>query len=228
MTKIQPQAPEKRHSRCKGHQTIGFPIDQTLYADFLHERSYARAHLDKLLSQHPEIVPAEMTQGYCFNGFTAVSAKLGLRQRRIRMRATGAVFTLAPSFVLPYLRAHTEEVEKALFLLRFHVPYWAISYVFGQSAMYWYRLQCSLGSFSIVGTTVAEAQTLPSHLVADEKHTRLQGARAYVAMTAAGECILGASVSPQASTPALSAGLRGLCPRSPGTQGRLPTRDGQY
>ncbi len=200
MNKIHSSPPEKRHY---GDKTIRFPIDQTQYTDFLHERPYARAHLDKLLSQHPEIFPAEMPQGYAFNGFTEVSVKLGLRQRRIRMGTTGAVFTLAPSFVLPAMRAQTQEVEKALFLLRFHVPYWAISYVFGHNAMYWYRLQCSLGHFNMVATTVAEPETLPANLVADEKHTRLSGEKAYVAMTAGGECILGASVSAQASIPAL-------------------------
>lgn len=200
MNKIQPQRRETRHN---GDKTIRFPIDQTQYTDFLHDRPYARAHLDKLLSQHPEIFPAEMPQGYAFNGFTEVSVKLGLRQRRIRMRTTGAVFTLAPSFVLPAMRAQTEEVEKALFLLRFHVPYWAISYVFGHNAMYWYRLQCSLGHFSVVATTVAHPEHLPADLVADEKHTRLSGEKAYVAMTAGRECILGASVSAQASIPAL-------------------------
>lgn len=205
MTKIQSPPEEKRHNGYKGHKTIRFPIDPSQYTDFLHERGYARSYLDQLLIEHPEIWPVEMADGYAFNGFTDVSAKLGLRQRRIRLRTTGAVFTLAPAFVLPYMRAETAEVEKALFLLRFHVPYWALAYVFGRTAMYWYSLQCSLGRLSVVGTTVAQAEALPRDLVADEKHTRLAGQKAYVAMTAGGACILGASVSLSACRPALEA-----------------------
>jgi hypothetical protein len=36
---------------------------------------------------------------------------------------------------------------------------------------YWHRLERSLGRFSLVGTTVQAAESLPRHLVADEKHT---------------------------------------------------------
>ena len=37
--------------------------------------------------------------------------------------------------------------------------------------MYWYPIYVSLGRASLVGTTVKEAQKLPQHLLADEKHT---------------------------------------------------------
>ena len=39
--------------------------------------------------------------------------------------------------------------------------------------MDWYRLERSLGRFSLVGTTIQAAERLPRHLVADEKHTTL-------------------------------------------------------
>ena len=64
------------------------------------------------------------------------------------------VFTVAPAFVMPYMTASVTDVEKALFLMRFHVPCWALAYVFGRDPMYWYRLEQSLGRFSVVGTTV--------------------------------------------------------------------------
>jgi hypothetical protein len=43
---------------------------------------------------------------------------------------------VAPAFVMPYMSGRVEEAEKALFLMRFHVPCWAIAYVFGRDAMY--------------------------------------------------------------------------------------------
>ncbi|MEJ7637592.1 MAG: hypothetical protein WKF75_06265 [Singulisphaera sp.] len=36
--------------------------------------------------------------------------------------------------------------------------------------MYWHRLECSSGRFSLMGTTVQAAERLPRHLVADEAH----------------------------------------------------------
>ena len=101
------------------------------------------------------------------------------------------------------MSGRVDEVEKALFLMRFHVPYWAIAYVFGRDAMYWYRLQQGLGRFSLVGTTVKTPEHLPQDLVADEKHSWLQGQRVYIATTAGRDCILGASVAKSASQPDL-------------------------
>jgi hypothetical protein len=65
--------------------------------------------------------------------------------------------------------------------------------------MYGYRLEQSLGRFSIVGTTVKSPEQLPQDLVADEKHSWLKGQRVYIATTAAKDCILGASVAQSAS-----------------------------
>jgi hypothetical protein len=83
--------------------------------------------------------------------------------------------------------------------MRFHVPCWVIAHVFGRDAMSWYRLEQSFVRFSIVGTTVKTAAALPQDLVADEKHTRLKGEKVYIATTAGGACILGASVAKSAS-----------------------------
>lgn len=77
--------------------------------------------------------------------------------------------------------------------------------VFGRSPMYWYRLECSLGRFSLVGTTVSAADRLPRHLVADEKHTTLGGKKVYLAATAGGGCCLGMALSQSAGNDDLEA-----------------------
>jgi hypothetical protein len=97
--------------------------------------------------------------------------------------------------MMPYLIAPTEEVEKALFLCRWGVPFWALTYVFGHNDMFWYRAYTS-----IVGTTVKDPDRIPEHLLADEKHTRFHGDKAYVATTVAKECILGVGFSDTAGT----------------------------
>jgi hypothetical protein len=52
---------------------------------------------------------------------------------------------------------------------------------------------------SIVGTTVKNPECLPKDVVADEKHTSLKGQKVYGATTVGGGCLLGASVSENAS-----------------------------
>jgi len=78
----------------------------------------------------------------------------GLRRIKVVSPDTSAetVFTIAPSFVLPYMTGYTDDVEKALLLRgKFGVPYWGLTYVFGHNDMYWERLELSLGRNSIVG-----------------------------------------------------------------------------
>lgn len=192
------------HRATRGHRTIRLPLAEADYERFLSEGEWARAQLDRLYGQHPELFPEGWSQGYVSYGFTQASRKQQLRCRRVRLRASDEVFSVAPAFVMPYMTAPVAEVEKALFLMRFHVPCWALAYVFGRDAMYWYRLQQGLGRFSVVGTTVKVPERLPQDLVADEKHSRLEGEKIYIALTAGAECILGASVTDSASEAALT------------------------
>lgn len=192
------------HRAARGHRTIRLPLVEADYERFLSEGEWARAQLDRLYGQHPELFPEGWRRGYVFYGFTQPSRKQQLRCRRVRLRASDKVFTLAPGFMMPYMMAPVAEVEKALLLMRFHVPCWALAYVFGRDAMYWYRLQQGLGRFSVVGTTVKTPECLPQDLVADEKHSRLEGEKIYIAMTAGEGCILGASVTDSASEVALT------------------------
>jgi len=191
------------HPPTKGYRTIRLPIGAHEYDRFLTDRSYAKARLHDLYEDYSELFPAAFPWGYTLYGFTDPSCKQQLRCRRLRLQETQEVFMVAPAFVMPYMSGRVEEAEKALFLMRFHVPCWAIAYVFGRNAMYWYRLQQGLGRFSLVGTTVKTAEHLPKDLVADEKHSWLQGQRVYIATTAGRDCILGASVSKSASQPDL-------------------------
>ena len=77
--------------------------------------------------------------------------------------------------------------------------------VFGRNPMYWHRLECSLGRFSLVGTTVQTAERLPCHLVADEKHTTLAGTKVYLAATAGDGCCLGMALARTAGNDDLEA-----------------------
>jgi hypothetical protein len=191
------------HPPARGYRTIRLPIAEADYERFMADNEFAKATLQGLYGQHPELFPVSFAQGYALYGFSAVSRKQGLRCRRVQLSADATVWMVAPTFVLPYCSATVAEAEKGLLLMRFHVPCWALAYVLGRDAMYWYRLQQGLGRFTLVGTTVKAPERLPQDLVADEKHTRLVGQNVFIATTAGAGCILGAAVTDEASQAAL-------------------------
>jgi hypothetical protein len=139
------------HPPRKGYRTIRLPLSEPEYGRFLHDRTYAKARLEELYEEHPEWFPAAFGWGYALYGFTAPSCKQQLRCRRLCLEQGGEVFTVAPAFVMLSMRGRTDEVDNALFLMRFHVPCWAIAHVFGRNPMYWYRLEQGLGRFSLGG-----------------------------------------------------------------------------
>ncbi len=108
------------------------------------------------------------------------------------------------------MTAFTEDVEKALFLRRFDVPFWGITYVFGRNDMYWERIENSFGRYSIVGTTVKDPKDQPKDVIADEKHSKRKGKKVYVATTVGNDVILGAALSPNTSAKTLQRHIRSL------------------
>ena len=68
-----------------------------------------------MLRQYPELFPQGMGQGLTFYDAYA-SVKQDLIVRRMKVKTTEAVFTLCPSFVMPYMIGRTDAVEKALYL----------------------------------------------------------------------------------------------------------------
>ena len=163
-----------------------------------------RQHLEALHAEHPELFPERFAEGFGFHD-KRWSIKQQLWTRRIELTATEERFQIRPSFVLPSMAARTEEVEKALSLRHWGVPFDALAYVFGRDSMFWYRAEMALGRPSIVGSTVKEPDKLPEHVLADEKHTRALGQAVYVPTTVGGGCILGATVTDAASADALEA-----------------------
>ena len=117
-------------------------------------------HARRVLPQTPELFPANFAHGYELKD-DRMSAKQEIPIRRILLK-DGTAYSIRPSFLMPYMTARTADVEGPLFLRKFGVPFWALAHVFGGDPMYWYRLECGLGRFSVVGTTVRQA-TLPEH-----------------------------------------------------------------
>jgi len=175
------------------------------YRAYVDDPAQYRQYLTQMRRQYPELFPTAMDQGFTFHD-CYLSVKQDLSVRRIKVKATGAVFALRPSFVMPYMIERTEEVEKGLYLRQWEVPFDALAYVFGRDAMFWYRAWLAFGRPSLLGTTVKDPQQVPTDLVADEKVTWVAGQEVSVPTTVGGGCFLGVSVVAAADTAALATG----------------------
>ena len=159
----------------RGDQSICLPVrNEKQYRDIVFDTEAFRQYVLDKWQQHPELFPDSLEKGFWFHD-VVISTKQQLPIRRIKLKQNQQVYQLRPDFVMPYMVGKTDAIDKPMYLRQFGVPFDAIAYVFGRNAMYWYRIYISLGRASIVGTTIKDPQKLPSHLVADEKHTWLEG-----------------------------------------------------
>jgi hypothetical protein len=178
------------------------PVSEEAYTQAVRDPSAFRRLLDEGFRTSPELFPPNFARGYELKD-DRMSVKQELPIRRILLR-DGTAYGVRPSFLMPYMTARTADVEGPLFLRKFGVPYWALAQVFGADPMYWYRLECGLGRFSLVGTTVRRAE-VPAHLLADEHHQPRDGQKVYIATTVGDGCCLGAEPAPAAGTDELKA-----------------------
>jgi len=226
------QSPASKSTPRK-NRIIVAPFDQDQYLESIFIPYKFREILDGFIKLYPEVFPSEIGLGYSMKDIYH-SKKLSIPIRRIEIAETN--YTIRPCFAMPYLTGFVDDVENALFLRKFDVPFWALTYVFGKDAMYWYRLEESLGRNSIVGTTIKNPESLPKHLLADEKHSRIRGDKAYVATTVGNQCILGASVAEDAGEKSLTKAYgvfkneaqcldHDFCPETVNTDGWKATRN---
>jgi hypothetical protein len=186
----------------RGHRTICLPIAEETYPQIVNDPGEFRRTIDDCFRRMPELFPANFAHGYRLKD-DRFSAKQDVPIRRVLLK-DGTAYSIRPSFLMPYMTARTDDVQGPLFLRLFGVPFWALARVFGHDAMYWYRLECGLGRFSVVGTTVRQAE-LPEHLLADEHHQPLDGEKVFIATTVGSGCCLGAEPAAAAGTEELKA-----------------------
>jgi hypothetical protein len=200
---------EQKHA-AKANPRVILPISYDDYQEIAFDGKQFRHWLNKMIDKYPQLFPKEIIDGYILHDILPASTKLpDVRFRRIKLKAKNEanqhqVLTICSSAVMPYMTGFTDDVEKALFLRRFGVPFWGLTYVFGRNDDYWYHLTSRFGRYNIVGTLVKEPSLLPANLLADEKHTQFNGEKGYVATTVGADCVLGASLSLAADEPSLS------------------------
>ena len=187
--------------KIRQNRTICIPFDEDLYNNIVRDAPKFRQYVEMIFLDEPQLFPQEMSKGFQLKEIRP-SIKACLSIRRILVRGTS--YSIRPSFMTPYLTARVRDVEDPLLLRKYGVPFWVIAKLFGRDPMFWHRMERTLGRFSLVGTTIQDSKKLPEYLLADEKHSKLGGEKAYVATTVANdnECILGASVAEDATAKA--------------------------
>jgi hypothetical protein len=193
---------------AKTSKRVTLPLPQRIYNRVIDDHQIYRDYLETMFVECPELFPPDMQAGYTWHDILHSKKMPKIRVRRIKLKQPDGngkdqVLTISPSFVMPYMTGYTDEVEKALFLRGFGVPYWALTYVFGHNDPYWQRHVERLGRYDLVGTTIKSSDNLSQHLLADEKHSRLNGGKVYIATTVSMDCVLGASIALKADTPHL-------------------------
>ena len=132
----QRQYSKKQTKVTKKNKRITLPVTLEAYNKLKEDAPAFRQWLDEMIKVYPELFPVDIANGYTLHDVLPASVKLAqvqLRHIRLAQRTESGqaqVFTIAPSEVLPYMVGLTDEVEKALFLRCFGVPFWGLSYVF--------------------------------------------------------------------------------------------------
>ena len=116
-----PEAEKRSPSRGTKHICVPF-ASEAQYQECVADVATYRTYLTREFQQHPELFPQAMGDGYTFHDRYR-SRKQGVVLRRIKLKATAEVFTVRPSFLMPYRIARTAEVEKALYLRQWGVPF---------------------------------------------------------------------------------------------------------
>lgn len=207
--------PQRQYSKEQNKVSKSNPrvILPTAYDEYQRIASNAKSFriwLEARIAEYPALFPPQIKEGFTLHDYLPAAAKLpGVRFRRIKLKSKDEsgkqqVLTIATSDVMPYMTGNTDDVEKALFLRRFGVPFWALTYLFGRNDSYWYDMEGRFGRYEIVGTVVHCPDKLPSDLLADEKHVRFNGEKGYIATTVGEDTVLGVSLALSASEEALT------------------------
>jgi hypothetical protein len=122
-----------------------------------------RKYLNGQIKARAELFPEAISVGYSFHD-KYQSRKLKLTLRRIKLKQSEEVFTIRLSFALPYCVARTDDVEKALYLRLWGVPFTTLAHVFGRNEMFWYRAWIALGHANLVGATAKSEAAMPMKL----------------------------------------------------------------
>jgi len=182
----------------RGSKQIVTAMIREVYDRIWDDAAEVRRVVERQIKNWPELFPEGIQDGFQLSGHLPESKKMpGVRLRQLQLN-NGDVFTLRPSFVMPYMMGDVNELDGPLLLLSIGTPCWVVTRLFGRNDMFWFRLLERLGRNNLVGSSVRNPVRLPEHLVADEHHTDWCGEKGYVEFTAGRGCILGVALTDSA------------------------------
>ncbi len=97
----------------RGHKTICIPCSSQEYERVVGDPEMFRKFLDRQVEATPELFPPGIDRGYRMKD-VYTSRKTGCKLRRIELRDLDS-YLIRPSFLMPYLSGHTEDVQAPLF-----------------------------------------------------------------------------------------------------------------
>ena len=104
---------ERLAQPLRGLKTICIPCSQLDYERVVGDPEAFRKLLDRQIQDAPELFPPEIDRGYRMKDLYS-SRKTGHKLRRIELR-NHECYLVRPSFLMPYLSGHTEDVQAPLF-----------------------------------------------------------------------------------------------------------------
>ena len=104
---------ERPSQPVRGQKTICIPCSQEQYERIADDPAQFRACLDRQIEATPDLFPPEIRRGYRMKDVYR-SRKTGWTLRRIELRNLQC-YPVRPSFLMPYLSGHTEDVHAPLF-----------------------------------------------------------------------------------------------------------------
>ena len=106
-------AADRSTEPTRGPKTICIPCSQEQYERIVGDPVRFREFLDQQIEATPELFPPEIRRGYRMKDLYT-SRKTAWRLRRIDLR-NGESYSVRPSFLMPYLSGHTDDVQAPLF-----------------------------------------------------------------------------------------------------------------
>lgn len=177
----------------KGSKIIRLPISESEYQATINDRKLFRTWLSSLGDKYKFLFEEDFASGYILHDIRH-SKKMDLFYRRVRF-ASGNIYAIHPSYVLPYWSGKTTECKHGLLLLLRGTSLDSVVSCYGENQVKWLNRLHQLGRFSLVGTTIKDANLLPKDLTSDEKITFWNGKEVYACITTGNNCILGADIS---------------------------------
>ena len=100
--------PQRKYNKTKERvskpsKRITLAIELEEYKKIVEVPKEFRAWLDKHIACSPELFPANIENGYVLHSMRNSRKMPEITLRRIELKENGAVFTIAPSCVMPYM-----------------------------------------------------------------------------------------------------------------------------